>query len=112
MSNDDVKISLNFEEQKANLTVVEHINYGTFELKASMARRLMYLFIGTNVFVALLVCFLAWLDWHMINIDQKYVGGRLIDRSVVMSLIGATTIQVGVIAISLFGSLFQKETKS
>jgi hypothetical protein len=112
------KIFLSQEEKDAKFnvrdgfiygTMSNHITYGTFELKSQMARRLIFLFIGTNVFVALLVCFLAWLDYHMLDLDPKYVDVRLIDRSVIMSLIGATTVQVGIIAIALFGSLFPKD---
>lgn len=88
--------------------VRDHVTFNTFQLKSVMARRLLLIFIGTNVFTAALVGLLAWIDWQMINLDPKNIEFRLIDRTVVMSLIGATTIQVGIIAVSLFGSLFPK----
>ena len=106
----DTSISLAAEEKAKtnNLSIYDQINYNTFELKARLARKLIQIFIGTNLFVACLVAFLAWLDWHMINLDPKYAEHRMIDHTVIMTLIGATTVQVGVIALSLFGSLFPR----
>jgi len=91
------------------VNVADHITYSTFELKAQLAKRLICIFVGTNLFVAALVAFLAWLDYRIISIDPANSNQRLIDRTVVMALIGATTIQVGIIAVSLFGSLFAKD---
>ena len=110
-SGDSEIISLTEQEKKpGNLfNVTDQISYGTFELKSQLARWLVWIFAGTNLFVAGLVAFLAWLDLQLITVEMGYSKERLINHTVIMALIGATTVQVGIIAVSLFGSLFPKD---
>jgi hypothetical protein len=81
------------------------INHGTFVLKADLARRLVSAFVGTNAFVALIVLLLVLVDMRVVDKDPNL---KLIDHQVTMTLIGATTVQVGIIAIGLLRRCFQE----
>jgi hypothetical protein len=96
------------EDFKVNYTnigdvdIKKQIDLGTFALKSLLARMLIGVFVGTNGFVVLLVSYLVWID------SAREPAVRLVDRQVIMTLIGATTVQVGVISVGIFTALFPR----
>lgn len=81
-------------------SVEEALQINDAELRSTMAKRLMFLFIATNVAVILLVI--------EIFIVDVYRNRDVITSEVVIMLIGATAVQLGVIMVSISAYLFPK----
>ena len=71
-----------------------------------MARRIMWAFIAGNGVTLVAFAALVWLD-HL-DIEAKVVqpSDRLVTSQVFMALLGATTVQVGTIAVLIARYLF------
>jgi hypothetical protein len=87
-------------------SVDEQIKLGDHDLRKWMATSIVWTFISGNIVTLLALGGLVWLD--QMNIERKLVtaGDRIIDRQVIMTLLGATTVQVGAIAVIIARYLF------
>lgn len=71
-----------------------------------MATRIVWTFVGGEILTLGALIWLGWLD--QTNIEHKLIspGDRIIDHQVIMTLLGATTVQVGFIAAIIARYLF------
>ena len=81
------------------------------DLRDWMARVVIPAFLWANGVTLGAVALLAVLDevniyWDLIAPDERIIGGQ-----VIMTLLGATTVQVGAIAVAIAGYLFPRRTR-
>lgn len=87
-------------------SVDEAVQVSDASLRVDMAKKLIQLFIFTNVAVLLLVVGIFVVD------TLRNSGTIIITSQVVMTLISATTVQLGAIMLSVSSYLFPKPPKS
>jgi hypothetical protein len=100
-------IRLGEAADRVGLTVHDQIALGDAELRKWMTRRVVWTFVGTNVATLLAFAGLVLLDQHDLA-SGLAPGDRIITSQVFMALLGATTVQVGAIAITIAGYLFPR----
>jgi hypothetical protein len=88
------------------LSVDDEIKRGTAELRRWTATRIVWTFIGGNAVTLIALGALVWLD--ELNLREKLAGPeqRVVTEHVIMALLGATTVQIGVIAAIIARYLF------
>jgi hypothetical protein len=66
-------------------------------MREGTVKRILWVFLGANVLALVLLAILVWLD--QCNIAAKLIGpkDRIVTNQVIMTLLGATTVQVGAI---------------
>lgn len=89
--------------EAADLPILKH------RLQREVAGRILRLFTISTVAMILLVLVLAGFDLFFIRYDIIEPSERLITQSVVMSVIGATIVQVGAAAFAITQSVFKAE---
>jgi hypothetical protein len=99
-------ISLEKEAQRVGASVDDQIKLGDYELRKWMATRIVWTFVGGNIIAVIVVGALAGLDQFNIGYSLIAPADRIIDRQVIMTLLGATTVQVGAIAVIIAQYLF------
>jgi hypothetical protein len=98
-------IRLSEAADRGGLTVQDHIALQDADLRKWMARRIMGTFAVTNVVTLLAFVGLVFLD--QIDLASGLApGDRIITSQVFMALLGATTVQVGAIAVIIAQYLF------
>jgi len=86
------------------------VDLGELEMRQEAAGKIIDLFIRANLFVLAFIVILLVADWVIIwKSSQADLSARLIDKDIVMALIGATTIQLGTIMVSLSRFLFPSQ---
>jgi len=80
--------------------VDEYIALNDSKLRENLANRLTRLFVGSNTVVLVLIIVLF--------VSDLCRGTDIIDTKVVMTLIGATTVQLGTMMVSMSAYLFPK----
>ncbi len=99
--------------KRAGLSVDDTIALAELQLRVDTAKSILKLFGIANVFVLVFVVVLMIADWFVLVLDSAAVpGDRLINSNVVMTLLGATTVQVGTIMVSISAYLFPKKGAS
>ena len=98
-------ISLAKEESKLRIIESEQ------QLRELLIKRMIWLFSIANlfVFVALSICY--YFDIRMMYEDKMVAEERLISGQVIMTIVGATTVQLGTLIITAAGYLFPKKGK-
>lgn len=86
--------------------VADQIALDKMKLRARISHQVMHLFIVTNIVVLIVVLILLILDGIFIYIGKENPAERLINSGVVKTLIAATTVQLGSLAISMGRFLF------
>jgi hypothetical protein len=97
-----VSLGLDQVAQQANI----HVVMQDAAMRQWMARFIVWTLITTNGVTLIVLGILVCLDQH--NIAQSLIapGDRIITNQVIMTLLGATTVQVGVIAAIIARYLF------
>jgi hypothetical protein len=80
-----------------------HRSWATFRIWVAWA--IVVLFVVTNVFVIVLVSCLALQDYHQILVNPAY-GNRVINTTVILSLISASVLELGALTLGLGKHLF------
>ena len=101
------RVSLADEERELN--VEDEIALRELQLRITTAERILKLFTIANGFVLAFVVVLLLADWFLIGRGLAKVDQRVVDKEVLMALLGATTIQVGAIMFSISAYLFPKK---
>ncbi|MDH3790309.1 MAG: hypothetical protein OEU09_01720 [Rhodospirillales bacterium] len=101
------RVSLADEERELN--VEDEIALRELQLRITTAERILKLFTIANGFVLAFVIVLLLADWFLIGKGLAKVDQRVVDKEVLMALLGATTIQVGAIMFSISAYLFPKK---
>lgn len=101
-----VALSLEKEAERERVSVQDQVLQQDADLRRWTATRIVWTFIGGNVVTLGALAALVWLDEanvrnHVITADQ-----RIITEHVIMTLLGATTVQVGTIAAIIARYLF------
>ena len=76
------------------------------EQRKEMAKAFQSLFVGLNIIVLIIVIILLFVDQY--NITRTMPIDRLVTTEVLMSLIGATTVQLGTIMLTIANYVFPK----
>jgi hypothetical protein len=99
-------LSLEQEAKQVVGSVDEQIKLGDYELRKWMATRIGWTLVFGNIVTVAVVGVLAGLDQFNIAHSLIAPADRIIDRQVIMTLLGATVVQVGVIAAIIARYLF------
>lgn len=93
-------------EVKTFASAADQVALGNLEIRRRFADRVMWLFAGSNIFV---LAGLAWV-FHQdsVQLAAKLVlpAQRVIDGKVVMALLGATTVQLGTVVLTITKAVF------
>jgi hypothetical protein len=89
-------------------TVADRLALGEHEMRRDLARGITRAFIIGNLAVWILVAGLAAVDVYLLVHGLEKPSERIIDRSVIKTLVGATAVQVGLILVAIAASLFPK----
>ena len=95
------RISLEAEATAPASTFDQWLQRSEFKLKKALVHTMLWLFSISNAVVLAAVCIVFSFDQSLDPAD------RLITSEVIMTLIGATTVQLGVIMITVARSMFQ-----
>jgi len=81
---------------------------GEHEMRRDLARGILKIFVVGNAALWILVVVLVLIDVVTITDGIAKPADRVIDQAVVKTLIGATTVQVGIIMAVIARSLFRR----
>ena len=95
------------EHVAADLSVRERVELGDARIRWRAATAILILFVGANGFTAYLIYHLAAIDQADLILHLIDGAGRVITPRVIMTLLGATTVQLGVIAVIMARSVFR-----
>jgi hypothetical protein len=99
-------VSLNREAERERLSVDDQIKQRDAELREWMANRVVPSFLWANGLILGALAILVALDEINISLHMIAPGDRIITSRVIMALLGATTVQVGTIAVLIARYLF------
>ena len=99
-------VSLESEAARVVGSVADQIALKDADLRRWLARWVGWTFFTGNIVTLVVIGGLVWLDQR--NIEAKTISpdARIIDRQVILGLLGATTVQVGTIAAIIVRYLF------
>ena len=89
-------------------SVDDQVKLGDLELRKEVARKVVALFILANLFVLAFLGIIFAYDVILIRHGFIMPGDRLITSELLMTLVGATAVQVGTIMVSISIYLFPK----
>lgn len=104
-ANADV-VNLEDEAVREGLSVGNRIALKDAELREQMAIHIISTLIIGNLVTLVALAALVWLDQRNLESNLIKSGDRIIDHQVIMALLGATTVQVGTIAVIIARYLF------
>ncbi len=93
-----------------DFTVPEQIALRDVAIRERFASTVLWLFVATNAFVLTALGLLYWQD--IIHLDAGRIApvDRIIDARVVMTLLGATTVQLGAVIYTMARAIFPSTT--
>ncbi len=80
-----------------------------FRLKKDFALQIMRVFLWANGVVLILIAVSLVADWYFLGCGLIEPEERLVSENVLMTLLGATTVQVGAIVVTITNHLFPKK---
>jgi len=95
-------------ESGVSFYVTDAIALGEHEMRRDVAAHILRIFRISNLVVLGAVAVVLVSDWALIALGLQKPTERVIDAGVVKTLIGATTVQVGIIMISISAYLFPR----
>ena len=98
-----------FSDEVAVKSIAELKAKSDIEIREKMADSLRRLFVSSNVWILALVFLCYILDMFMIFVGKYESTERLIDAALIMTLVGATTVQLGTLMGVVGGYLFKRE---
>ena len=98
--------AVQLEDVERGLSVKDRIALGDASIRRQIAIVIMALFAITNVLSVIFIGVLYYFDQHDIADHLIPATTRVITPSVVMSLLGATTVQLGAIAVIMARGIF------
>jgi hypothetical protein len=99
---------LSLEKEAAPFDIEE----SEFVLRKDVAKSIIRLFGIANTVVLVVILVLIGIDTWMVNTGLVKSTERIIDSKVVMSLVGATTVQMGAILVTIASYLFPKNGRN
>ena len=95
-------------DQEQDIAVSDKIALGELQMRTDVAKNIMKLFVTTNIFVLGLLLLIFSVDIYFTRINLIGAGDRIVTENVLMALLGATTVQVGTIMVSISAYLFPR----
>lgn len=80
-----------------------------FRLKKEFALQIMRIFLWANGVVLVFIAVSLLADWDFLGRHLIQPSERLVSEKVLMTLLGATTVQVGAIVVTITNHLFPKK---
>ena len=93
-------------------TTADQVALGDLAIRQTFARSVVALFIGSNIFVLTGLGVVFWQDCLQLAAHQIGPAQRVIDGRVVMTLLGATTVQLGAVIFTIARAIFPAVTVS
>lgn len=93
-------------EIDAFVPVADRIALGDLQIRTRFATTTLWLFIGTNAFVMAGLGIVFWQDATQLVAGRITAADRIVDAKVVMTLIGATTVQLGAVNYTMARATF------
>ncbi len=87
-------------------SVDDQIKLDEMALRKDTAARIVGMFTTANAFILLATTVIFMFDVHLMAFHGLKAEDRLINRDILMALIGATTVQLGVIMVAIARYLF------
>jgi hypothetical protein len=87
-------------------SVADRIALGDLGIRRGFAAWTMVLFALSNLFVMGGLGLLAWHETHQIALKLLNPADRIVDAKVVMTLLGATTVQLGTVVFTIARAIF------
>ncbi|NNG05356.1 MAG: hypothetical protein HKM95_14830 [Inquilinus sp.] len=100
--------TLRLADQEEAFTVSDKIALGELQMRTDVAKNIMKLFVTTNIFVLVLLLLIFSIDIYFMTRNLIGAGDRIVTENVLMALLGATTVQVGTIMVSISAYLFPR----
>jgi hypothetical protein len=98
------RVDLGREEN--DFTVPEQIALRDVAIRQRFASTVLWLFVATNAFVMAALGILYWQDVTQLTAGRIAPGDRIIDARVVITLLGATTVQLGTVIYTISRAIF------
>lgn len=89
-----------------DFTVPEQIALRDVAIRERFASTVLWLFVATNAFVMTALGILYWQDVTQLVAGRIAPADRIIDAHVVITLLGATTVQLGAVIYTLARAIF------
>lgn len=87
-------------------STADKIALGEHEIRKRFARDIIGLFVATNVFVMIGLGVVFWQDCVQLAAHRIAPADRIIDGKVVMTLLGAATVQLGAVIYTIARAIF------
>ena len=91
-------------------SVADRIALGDLAIRKRFAGTTLLLFVITNVFVLSGLGVLFWQDTVQLTAGRIGAGDRIVSAQVVMTLLGATTVQLGAVIYTMARAIFPATT--
>ena len=105
---EQAEIRISASEQVVDTGTLARIALGEHEMRRDLASGILRAFVVGNSAVWIIVIMLVAVDVILITTGNQAARDRVIDRSVIKVLVGATAVQVGLIMVAIAGNLFPK----
>jgi hypothetical protein len=99
-------ITVGLNKEIAKFSTTEQIALGDLEIRKQFASKIVWLFVGSNIFVMLALGVGFWSDYSQLASKTIMQDHRIIDTKVIMTLIGATTVQLGAVIYTMTQAIF------
>ncbi|SFN41655.1 hypothetical protein SAMN05216386_0891 [Nitrosospira briensis] len=103
-----VAVGLNKEIEKFSTS--DQIALGDLEIRKQFASKIVWLFIGSNIFVMIALGTGFWSDYSQLASRIITQDHRIIDNKVIMTLLGATTVQLGAVIYTMTQAIFPTQS--
>jgi hypothetical protein len=100
--------AVRLSEDAAAYSVDEQIALGDLEMRRRLVRALLWFFGVTNFFALAATAVVFGYDIALLRAGSVQASQRLVTTELLMTIIGATTVQVGVIMVTISNYLFPK----
>ncbi|MGH7152899.1 MAG: hypothetical protein ACREF3_03135 [Acetobacteraceae bacterium] len=98
--------TISLQSEADQVSVDDRIKLQDADLRVRVAWWIIWTFVGANVATLIALGCLAWLDQINIRSGLIHAADRIITNQVFMTLLGATTVQVGAIMVIIARYLF------
>ncbi len=105
-ASDELTIEISLSEHGLDSATVTRLALGEHELRRELANGVQRVFLIGNIALWVLVLVLVLIDVVLVAVGLEAPSDRIVDGSVVKTLIGATVVQVGLIMLAISRHLF------
>ncbi|MGH6819210.1 MAG: hypothetical protein ACREC1_10630 [Methylovirgula sp.] len=93
-------------------TTADKVALGDLAIRQAFARNILWLFIAANAFVFVALGVVFWQDCAQVWAGRIAPGQRIVTDKVMMSLLGATTVQLGAAIYTITRAIFPGAPRS